>query len=544
MPDTDPGTAMSDAPHYDVVIVGAGAAGCPLAHRLAAESDLRVLLLEAGPDARPDTVAVPARWPENLFGPLDHGYSTVPQRGAGGRVVPAPRGRVLGGTTAINAMIHSRPGPDDLDPWGPGWTYDDCAGALEAMESHRGGGPTRGTTGPAVNGWAAEPNQLNLDFLEASLDAGHPAAHDINAPGAEGAARFDLSIGDDGLRADAAQSYLRSVPPRSNLTVWADVVVQRLHVSGGRVTALTIERDSVVQELPVPGQLVLSAGAIDTPALLLRSGIGPSGELRACGIEPVVDLPAVGRNLHDHPSLAVIWSTEKVVAPPRHQFAETALLLRHARQTHGQTVSFAFHHLAMLPVEASPPSNGATTLIGLYEPFSRGSLTLDPDDPDAPPLIDPGYLTDERDVRALAAAVEVARDVAAQAALEEYELVELSPGPGVQGTEMLQEFVRLHVGTYGHPVGTCAMGDGDDGVVDRRLRLRGLANVRIADASVIPAIPGVAPSATVQMIGWRAAEFILAEGVPPAAGRDAAQRTTAPSSGQLRGMSGTRPATG
>ena len=521
MHDTDPETAMNDASDHDVVIVGAGAAGCPLAHRLTAESDLRVLLLEAGPDTRPDTVAVPARWPENLSGPLDHGYSTVPQRGAGGRVLPTPRGRVLGGTTAINAMIHSRPSPEDLDPWGPGWTYDDCAGALEAMECHRGGGPTRGTTGPAVNGWAAEPNQLNLDFLQASIDAGHPAAHDINAPGAEGAARFDLSIDDGGLRADAAQSYLRSAPPRSNLTVWADVVVKRLHVSGGRVTAMTIERGKVEQELPVPGQLVLSAGAIDTPALLLRSGIGPSDELRACGIEPVVDLPGVGRNLHDHPSLAVVWSTEKVVPPPRHQFTETGLLLRHARQTHGQTVSFAFHHLAMLPIEESRPSNGATTLIGLYEPFSRGSLTLDPDGPDAPPLIDPGYLTDERDLRALAAAVDMAREIAAQPALEGYELIELTPGPDVQGTEMLQEFVRLRLGTYAHPVGTCAMGDGDAGVVDRRLRLRGLENVRIADASVIPTIPGVAPSATIQMIGWRAADFILAEEVPQATGRRA-----------------------
>jgi len=501
-PDTD----------FDVVIVGAGAAGCALAYRLTADTELKVLLLEAGPDDRPDTVAVPARWPETLSGPLDYGYSTVPQAAAGGRVLPAWRGRVLGGTTAINAMIYSRPGPDDLASWGPGWTYEDCAGALKAMESHRGsGGPTRGTTGPAVNGPAREPNQLNVDFVQASVEAGHPATDDINAPDAQGAGWFDLSIGDDGLRADAAQSYLRATPDKPNLQVWTDVAVKKLHFTGNTVSSVTIVRGGAEGTLPVAGQLVLSAGAIDTPTLLLRSGIGSADELRQSGIEPVLDLPGVGRNLHDHPSIPVMWSSKEEIAPPRHQFAETVLLLRHAPEAHGQTINIAFHHIALLPPEARPPAHGATALIGLYEPHSRGSLTLNPADPDGQPLIDPGHLTDERDVAALAAAVGVARNIGEQPSLTSYGLTEFLPGPDLEGKDALEEFVRQNATTYAHPVGTCAMGIGDLSVVDAALKVHGTSNLRIADASVIPTIPGAAPSATVQMIGWRAAELILAE---------------------------------
>ena len=495
---------------YDVVIVGAGAAGCALAYRLTTDSGLRVLLLEAGLDERPEAVAVPARWLEAMFGPLDYGYASVPQVAAGGRVIPAPRGRVLGGSTAINAMIHARPAPDDLDTWGPGWTYAECAPTLAALESHRGGGETRGTTGPAVNGWARHPNQLNLDFVGAAVEAGHPAAEDLNLPGAQGAGRFDLAIGEDGLRADAAQSYLRSTPDSPNLHVVTDVRVTRLHLSEDRVTALTVVRAGSEERVPITGELVLCTGAIDTPALLLRSGLGPVDELSALGIPPVLDLPGVGRNLHDHPAVPVIWSSEAEVDPPENQFAETALLLRHAPEANGQTMSIAFHHIAVLPPEASPPANGATALVGLYEVHSRGTLTLDPFNLDGPPLIDPAYFTDDRDVAALAAAIRVARNVGQQPGLSAYGLTELVPGSEVQSQEALEDFVRNASISYAHPVGTCAMGSSEESVVDADLKVRGTSNLRIADASIIPTIPGVAPSVTIQMIGWRAAELIQA----------------------------------
>lgn len=498
---------------YDVIIVGAGAAGCALAYGLTTDTNLQVLLLEAGPDERPDTVSVPARWTETLFGPLDYCYTTVPQAAAGGRIFPVPRGRVLGGSTAINAMIFSRPGPDDLASWGPGWTYDDCAAALKAMESHHGkAGPARGRTGPAVNGPAREPNDLSVAFIEASLDAGYPATDDINAPGAEGAGWFDLSIGDDNQRADAAEVYLRTSPLRSNIHVWADTVVERLHLSDGeRVSSMSIVRNGVRQTLQVSGQLVLSAGAIDTPALLMRSGVGPADELRECGIEPVLDLPGVGANLHDHPSIPVIWSSEVPIAAPRHQFTETTLLLRHAPEAHDRTISIAFTHIAMLPPGAGAPPHGATALIGLYEPRSRGLLSLNHTDPNGPPLIDPGFFTEPGDVDALVAAIKIARNLGGQPALKSFGLTELVPGTELASDESLGDWVRNNASTYAHPVGTCAMGSAEFSVVDPTLKVRGATNLRIADASIIPVIPGTAPSVTAQMIGWRAAEFILAE---------------------------------
>jgi choline dehydrogenase len=500
---------MSSDTEFDVVVVGAGAGGCSLAYRLTEVTGVRVLLLEAGPDERPESIAVPARWLEAMGGPYDYGYATTPQTAAAGRVIPTPRGRVLGGSTAINAMIHARPGPADLDLWGPGWSYDDCAEALAAMESHRGGGPTRGTVGPAVNGLPREPNQINLDFLRGALEAGYPLAEDINAPGASGAARFDLAIDEEGMRADAAQSYLRKAAPRDNLTVWTNTRATHLTMSGDRVSAVTLIRDGAEQTLPVTGQLVLSAGVIDTPALLLRSGIGPADELRSIGVDPVLDLPGVGRNLHDHPAIPVIWASEKQIDPPRNQFAETVLLLPHTPEANGQTISVAFHHIAALPPDANPPANGATALVGLYEVHSRGSLRLNPADPAGPPLIDPGYFTDGRDAAALAAAIEIARNVGRQPSLKPYELVEIVPGPHVQGQEALEGFVRNASISYAHPVGTCAMGTSADSVVDHELAVRGVSNLRIADASAIPTIPGVAPSVAIQLIGWRAAELIL-----------------------------------
>jgi choline dehydrogenase len=502
---------------FDVIIVGAGAAGCALAHRLTSDRDTTVLLLEAGPNERPESVAVPARWTETLFGPLDYCYVTVPQEAAAGRVFPTPRGRVLGGTTAINAMIFSLPGPDDLASWGPGWSYEESSAALRAMESHRGSqGPTRGTTGPATNGPAREPNELCVDFVRASVEAGYPASDDLNAPHAQGTGLFDLSITENGERADAAEVYLRTGPARPNLHVWSDVVVTRLHLTDDRVGSLSIIRDEVEQELPVSGQVVLSTGAIDTPVLLMRSGIGPADEIRECGIKPVLDLPGVGRNLHDHPSIPVVWSSEKPVAPPRNQMGETTLLLRRTPEANGQTISVSFTHVAALPPDVVLSPHGATAFIGLYEPHSRGSLTLNPGDPAGAPLIDPGYFTDKRDVTALAAAVNIARTIAKQSALAPYGLTELVPGTDVRSAEALEEFVRNTATTYGHPVGTCAMGTHELSVVDPDLRVRGTSNLRIADASVIPTIPGVAPSATVQLIGWRAAEMILAERTKPA----------------------------
>lgn len=259
----------------DVVVIGGGAAGCALAHRISADPSVRVLLLEAGPDERPDLLSAPARWPETLGGRYDYGYISTPQAAVGGRVVPAPRGRVLGGTTRLNAMIFSFPTEEDLEDWGPLWSRDTVEPSLRAMESHGGPTPGRGAAGPVRNRPARPGHTLCASFVDAAVEAGHPHCEDLNAPGARGAGWFDLTIDDDGSRVDASSSYLDGVRDRDNLQVWADCRVSRLNLSADRVTALTLERRGVPQTLAISGEVVLSAGAIDSPALLLRSGIGP-----------------------------------------------------------------------------------------------------------------------------------------------------------------------------------------------------------------------------------------------------------------------------
>jgi choline dehydrogenase len=501
----------------DVVVIGGGAAGCALAHRISADPSVRVLLLEAGPDERPDVLSAPARWPETLGGRYDYGYISTPQAAVGGRVVPAPRGRVLGGTTRLNAMIFSFPTEEDLEDWGPLWSRDTVEPSLRAMESHGGPTPGRGAAGPVRNRTARPGHTLCASFVDAAVEAGHPHCEDLNAPGARGAGWFDLTIDDDGSRVDASSSYLDGVRDRDNLQVWADCRVSRLNLSADRVTALTLERRGVPQTLAISGEVVLSAGAIDSPALLLRSGIGPREELEETGVASVLDLPQVGRNLHDHPALPVVWSTGRQLAPPTQQFAETCLYLPHDERAEGRTVSIAFHHVALTPAGVEPLENGATALIGLYEPSSRGTLTLDPTDIDGPPRIDPGYLTDARDVDALAAAVAIVRELAAQPALASYDLKEVLPGPAHVDPAALRRVVRDHAIGYAHHAGTCAMRTAaSPGVVDERLRVHGTANLRVADASIIPTLPQVAPSVLAQLIGWRGAE-LLAEDLRPEA---------------------------
>ena len=418
------------------------------------------------------------------------------------------RGRLLGGTTCINAMIHAWPRPEDTAGWGEQWSREDVDRVLATIERHRGNGAGRGTAGPVPNGPPERPNALCEAFLAAALAAGHPA---LGRTGdGTGAGWFDLSIAEDGTRADAAQSYLRPVAGRPNLSVQPGTTVERVLLDGGRVTGLRLRRDGTVQDLAVNGEVVLAAGAIATPTLLLRSGIGPADDLRAAGVEVVVDLPGVGFGLQDHPSVPLVWSSRRPGEPPRHQFAETQLRVR-SEETAGRLLSIAFHHLAMIPPEAAADGSGATALVGLYEPASRGRLTLDPSGPDGPPLIDPGYLTDGRDLDALVAGIGVTREVAAQPALADWGLVETLPGPDADRPDALREYVRQMVMSYGHPVGTCALGTGPAAVVDPSLRVRGVRNLRIADASVLPRIPTVAPSVTAQLVGWRAAELLVSD---------------------------------
>ncbi|QJY46079.1 GMC family oxidoreductase [Pseudonocardia broussonetiae] len=484
----------------NVIVVGSGAAGAALAHRLTADPTMSVLVLEAGPRLRPDVVATPARWPETLGGPFDYGYRTTPQAALGGRVLDYPRGRLLGGTTMLNAMIHAVPPAADLDAWGPDWSADQLRGALAALD----GGQRRGATGPALNRPVPEPNPLSVAFVEACTEAGHERVADLNDTDEDGVGWMDLALTDEGSRADAALTYLDPITARPNLEIRSDSTVERILFEDGRVHALQLRTgDRGHSELPVDGaEVILCAGAIDSPGLLLRSGIGPRAELAAAGVPLRHDLRGVGRNLHDHPLVPVVWRCEQPVEPPTAQFFESQLVLRHDPRSPG-ALAIAFGHI---PFGAPDVEHGASALIGLYGPHSRGSLRLDPDDPDGALLIDPALLADDRDLAAARRGVEVVREVATRSALAPFGLTELAPL--AEGADLDGAIAQL-TGSFMHPVGTCALGDGPDAVVGRDLLVRGFANLRVADASVIPRIPSVATSVSAQLIGWRLAERMV-----------------------------------
>jgi choline dehydrogenase-like flavoprotein len=488
---------------YDYIVVGAGTAGCVLAARLSEEPGARVLLLEAGSADRTRAMTVPNAWPENLGSAADWGYLTTSQAEAG--PLPYPRGRTLGGSGAINAMAHVRGHRAVYDRWAacgaPGWGFADLLPYFRMTERADGHDPVlRGTDGPIrVAPAAADRHPVARAFAEALARHGAPVTDDLSGPAPEGVAWADLAIA-DGERVSPADGYLRPVLDRPNLTVTADAEVTRLDVRHGRCRGVSYVRAgaAALAAVPASGEVILAAGAIGSPCLLLRSGIGPAS-----------GLPGVGQNLQDHPTAKVCCATP--VPPPvsRYNFGETYAALR--SDLAGEVPDLhLFPILLPLPPVAGfePPAAGFLLVAAAMTPDSRGTVRLAA--PDAPPLIDPGFLTDGggRDLDRLAAGLRLIRDATADASLGE--AVELYPGPEVRTDTALRDYIRRTVDSYYHPVGTCRMGSDDGAVVDPELRVRGVAGLRVADASVMPLIPNAHPHATVLAIAERASALIMA----------------------------------
>jgi choline dehydrogenase len=497
---------------YDYIVVGAGTAGCVLAARLSEEPGARVLLLEAGSAERTRAMAVPNAWPENLGSAADWGYVTTSQAGAG--PLPYPRGRTLGGSGAINAMAHVRGHRAVYDQWAargaPGWGFADLLPYFRMTERVDGPDPVlRGTDGPIrVAPAGADRHPVARAFAEALARDGAPVTDDLSGRVPEGVAWPDLAIA-DGERVSPADGYLRPVLGRPNLTVATGAEVTRLDVRHGRCTGVSYVRDGAGADAVTlaGGEVILAAGAIGSPHLLLRSGLGPAGALRALGIDPVADLPGVGENLQDHPTAKVCCATPAPPPASRYNHGETYAALR--SDLAGEVPDLhLFPILLPLPPAAGyePPAAGFLLVAAAMTPDSRGSVRLA--SAAAPPLIDPGFLTDEggRDLDRLAAGLRLIRQVAADASFGG--AAELYPGPGVRTDAALRDYIRRTVDSYYHPVGTCRMGSGDDAVVDPGLRVRGVAGLRVADASVMPLIPNAHPHATILAVAERAAALI------------------------------------
>jgi choline dehydrogenase len=497
---------------FDYVVVGAGSAGCVLAARLSEDPHNRVLLLEAGAANGPENMAVPPAWPTLIGSEVDWGDTTVPQTSAGGIARRYPRGKVLGGSSCTNAMVFLRGHRANYDDWAAagatGWEYEDLLPFFKRTETTDGRDPAyRGTDGPMRVAPAATPNPLSYAYLDAAVDTGYHHSDDLNGSDQEGISWLDLTIV-DGIRQSAADGYLRPVLDRPNLSVLTDALAHRLIMASDRCIGVEYSVGTEVRRAYPQRETILSAGAIGSAQLLLRSGIGPAEHLRAVGIDTVADLPGVGANLHDHPHAGVIYTAAQPIPPGQNTHTALVAAVRTTPDLAAPDIQLLFTDLPYHPPSIAGPASGYTIAFTTLHPHSRGTVRLASPDPTTAPLIDPNFFGDDRDLVAMLTALDMAREIGSSPALDQWRDDEALPGPDMHDESELRDYLRRDTDPYYHPVGTCRIGTDPAAVVDPQLRVHGIDGLRVADASVMPSIPGANTNATVLAIAERAATLI------------------------------------
>jgi choline dehydrogenase-like flavoprotein len=524
---------------FDYVIVGAGTAGCALAGRLAEDPTARVCVLEAGGSDRSPLISTPALVAAAIATPrLNWRFETVPQPQLKGRRIPQPRGKVVGGSGSINGMVYSRGNPRDYDDWATagatGWNYASVLPYFTRSENNEevAASVYHGRGGPMNVRRPARPNRLNGAFIAATQSLGFPATSDFTGPDSEGVG-LRQGVIRGGRRETTARAFLRPALHRGNVALHTESLAQKLIVEGNRAVGVAYERAGQRREVRAAREVIVCAGAVQSPQLLLLSGIGPVAELQALGIAPVHELRGVGRNLHDHLACPVLMRSAD---PTSYGISARALprglcnVLEYLVLRSGPLASNVFESVAFLktlpgldrpdvqfvfqpaarprPSFPLPIGHGyAVSPVSLY-PKSRGRVTLAAPDAHAAPLIDPALLTVEEDIQPLVRAIRLSRRILAAPDFARYQATELAPGAPVQSDAEIAEFIRSTAYTVHHQVGTCRIGSGPDAVVDPQLRVHGLAGLRVVDASVIPSIVGGNTNAVVVMIAERAADLI------------------------------------
>jgi choline dehydrogenase len=519
---------------HDYVIVGAGSAGCVLANRLSEDPSVKVLLLEAGGKDRSLKIKIPAAFPEQFHTKLDWDFETEPEPHVDGRPLFVPRGKALGGSSSMNAMLYVRGRPFDYDSWeaqgAPGWSYRDVLPYFIRSEDNvRGASEYHGAGGPLRVSEQRSPRPMNGRLLAASEAAGIPRIADYNGPEQDGVSVFQVTQ-KNGRRFSAADGYLRPAMTRPNLEVRTGVQVLGVELEGTRATGVRLRKGRGGSELVRAGrEVILSAGAIGSPQLLLLSGIGDPGELAAAGVSARHELPGVGRNLQDHPFVTLLWevSDKQTLYGADKPKPLAEWLLRRSgplSSTVAEVVAFTrtrgglpaadiqFHMGA-----AYFEDHGAETYDGhcmviapvLVSPRARGQVWLRSADPLEKPRILTNSLSEPEDVDSMIAGMELAREIAAQGPLSEIVIKELKPGPGTVDRQELEADLRRRLMLIYHPVGTARMSDThEQAVVDSRLRVHGLEGLRVIDASIMPTIVGGNTNAPTIMIAERGADLI------------------------------------